>query len=183
MSSHTDASKCLHFIHNLYIHFDNTSIFLHHKTTDLIVPEVLIPLLYPLFFCSMSLATYQTQRKIKTSQKLLATEYFSPPFPSVLLPEIFPMSILALRSPSLPPKPLSFQQSSDFLLPTSVASSRSFSKSLSAVPIRFPIRRHIKQTPSMSAAMQNPLSNLPFQKINNSSCRIKAKAAAMQQTA
>jgi hypothetical protein len=35
----------------------------------------------------------------------------------------------------------------------------------------------------MPTAMQNPLSNIPFKKINNSSCRIKAKAAAMQQTA
>jgi hypothetical protein len=36
----------------------------------------------------------------------------------------------------------------------------------------------------MPAAMQNPLSNLPFpKKINNSSCKIKAKAAAMQQAA
>jgi hypothetical protein len=34
----------------------------------------------------------------------------------------------------------------------------------------------------MPAAMQNPLSNIPFQKINNSSCKIKAKATAMQQT-
>jgi hypothetical protein len=66
MSSHTDASKCLHFIHKLYIHSDSTSIFLQHKTTYLIVPEVLVPLLHPLFFCSMSLATYQMQRKIKT---------------------------------------------------------------------------------------------------------------------
>jgi hypothetical protein len=56
------------------------------------------------------------------------------------------------------------QQSSDLLLPTSIASSRSFSKSLSAVPIRFPVRRHIKQTPSMPAAMQNPLSSILFQK-------------------
>jgi hypothetical protein len=31
--------------------------------------------------------------------------------------------------------------------------------------------------------MQNPLSSIPFKKINNSSCRIKAKVAAMQQTA
>jgi hypothetical protein len=47
--------KCLHFIHKLYIHSDSTSIFLQHKTTDLIVPEVLVPLLHPLFFCSMNL--------------------------------------------------------------------------------------------------------------------------------
>jgi hypothetical protein len=31
--------------------------------------------------------------------------------------------------------------------------------------------------------MQNPLFNILFQKINHISCMIKAKAAAMQQTA
>jgi hypothetical protein len=36
------------------------------KTTNQIVPEVLVPLLHPLFSCSLNLATYQTQRKIKT---------------------------------------------------------------------------------------------------------------------
>jgi len=48
-----------------YIHTPTTQVCFF-KTTNLIVPEVLVPPLHPLFSCSVNLATYQTQRKIKT---------------------------------------------------------------------------------------------------------------------
>ncbi len=177
-----------------YIHTPTTQAC-PFKNTSLIVSGILISLLPPLsssILLQLELSYLSDAAEDQKQQKLLATEYFSPLFPFVFSPNSFPTTLLLsllsdlylfLRCRSLPSPPLFLQQSSDLLLPTSVASSRSFSKSLSAVPIRFPIRRHIKQTPSMSAAMQNPLSSIPFKKINNSSCRIKAKAAAMQQTA
>ncbi len=66
------------------------------------------------------------------SPKILSSpqNYCSPP-----LSDLYPFSICSLLYSAKPPF---LQQSSDLLLSTSVASSRSFSKSLNVVPIRFP---------------------------------------------
>jgi len=103
MSSHTDASKkCLHFIHKLYIHSDNTSIFLQPKTTDLIVPKVLVPLLHPLILLQQELSylpdTAEDQNIAKTpSYRVLLSKIISSlsplqNFSSLLLPKTAALS-------------------------------------------------------------------------------------------
>jgi hypothetical protein len=90
----TYASKKLCISFSRYIHTP-TAQACPLKNTYLIVLEVLVLLLPPLFFCSLNFASYQTQRKIKNIARkapshrvLLSLSFFclspkSPPLKTV----------------------------------------------------------------------------------------------------
>jgi len=114
------------------------------KTTNLIVLGVLVPLLPPLSSCSLNLATYQTQQKIKNIAKapnyrvLLSSLSFCPSPKILSSPQNYrfplcPTSILSLSVPSpLSLAPFFLQQSFD-LTPSDL---RCFIQKLFPIPQR-----------------------------------------------
>jgi len=174
MSSHTPASNALHFIQKVYTYSDSTSMSPQNNKSDrswsscsFSTSSILLQL--ELSYLSDA-AEDQNIAKAPSYRVLLSSLSFCLSPKILSLPQNYcsllcPTSIFAIRCPS-PLCRASF--------PPTVFSSYSF-----RLPLLHPeaspnhsapfqsdsqVCRHIKQAPSMPAAMQNPLFSILFQK-------------------